>query len=348
MSASSAAPGSSPVPRPEIGLRAAAPEAPTAAASRRRLALRTALTLFILLSVLGTALLIHISWSLTARENVTDVARQLNGQIANSIGGKLLDIRRNALATEEAVRSIFLQAAITPEDESKREFIFYALLQAQPELSWIAFGWPTGDFFGAQRVDEDLDQMVEVQQNPLLHQAKLRIDRYVPEPGEPRFLDRSFQPTSYTVLNQAWYLKALRSDTSEWTETTGFPGRQQPGINLSTKLILYDRFVGVIDVTIELWRISRFLAGVPVGQTGTVAIIDDSHNIMASREPAERMAEEAGHMRNLDSVDAKQSPLLAVARDAIAANRMKLSAYKSMTPLALDPYRAAEDRKSVV
>jgi adenylate cyclase len=341
MSASSAAPGSSPVPRPEVGLRAAAPGAPAATSPRRRLALRTALTLFILLSVLGTALLIHLSWSYTAAGNVRDVAQQLNAQIANSISGKLTDIRSNAQATEEAARSIFLQGAITPEDEGKREFIFYALLQAQPELSWIAFGWPTGDFFGAQRVNEDLDQMVEVQQNPL-HQAKLRIDRYLPEPGGPRFLDRTFQPTSYTVLNQTWYLKAVRSDTSEWSETTGFPGRRQPGINLSNQLILYGRFAGVIDVTIELWRISRFLAGVPVGQTGTVAIIDDSHNIMASREPAERMAEAAGHMRNLDSIEAKQSPLLAVARDAIAANQTKLSAYKSMTPLALDPYRAPD------
>jgi adenylate cyclase len=341
MSASSAAPGSSPVPRPEVGLRAAAPQAPAAAPPRRRLALRTALTLFVLLSVLGTALLIHLSWSYTAAGNVRDVAQQLNAQIANSISGKLTDIRSNALATEEAARSIFLQGAITPEDEGKREFIFYALLQAQPELSWIAFGWPTGDFFGAQRVNEDLDQMVEVQQSPL-HQAKLRIDHYLPEPGAPRFLDRTLYPTNYTVLNQTWYLKAVRSDTSEWSETTGFPGRREPGINLSTQLILYGRFAGVIDVTIELWRISRFLAGVPVGQTGTVAIIDDSHNIMASREPAERMAEAAGHMRNLDSIEAKQSPLLAVARDAIAANQMKLSAYKSMTPLALDPYRAAD------
>jgi adenylate cyclase len=341
MSASSAAPASSPVPRPEVGLREVAPGAPAAAAPRRRLALRTALTLFVLLSVLGTALLIHLSWSYTAAGNVRDVAQQLNAQIANSISGKLSDIRSNAQATEEAARSIFLQGAITPEDEGKREFIFYALLQAQPELSWIAFGWPTGDFFGAQRVNEDLDQMVEVQQNPL-HQAKLRIDHYLPEPGGPRFLDRTFQPTNYTVLNQTWYLKAVRSDTSVWSETTGFPGRQQPGINLSTQLILYGRFAGVIDVTIELWRISRFLAGVPVGQTGTVAIIDDSHNIMASREPAERMAEAAGHMRSLDSIDAQQSPLLAVARDAIAANQARLSAYKSMKPLALDPYSAAD------
>ncbi|HEX4570872.1 MAG TPA: cache domain-containing protein, partial [Dongiaceae bacterium] len=311
-------------------------------APRRRVALRTALTLFVLLSVVSTALLIHLSWSFTAHKNVVDVAGQLNGQIADSIGGKLGDIQRNAQATHEAVRSIFIQGAITPQDEGKREFIFLALLQAQPELSWIAFGWPTGEFFGAEKVSEDLVQMVEVVWNPLLHQAKRRTDRYQPEPGEPRFIDRSFDPSTYNVQDQKWYREAMHSDSTVWTQTTGFPGRQQPGINFSGKLFLYGRFIGVIDVTIELGRLSRFLAGLHVGQTGTVAIIDSAGNIIASPDPAQREAEEAGKMRRLDAVDPKQSPLLAVAAGALAANGALLSAHKSTTPVPLPPYRAAD------
>jgi adenylate cyclase len=295
-----------------------------------------------MLSVLSTALLIHLSWSRTARDNVVEVARQLNGQIADSIGGKLGDIQRNAAATQDAVRSIFVQGAITPQDEGKREFIFLALLQAQPELSWIAFGWPTGEFFGAEKVSEDLVQMVEVVWNPLLHQAKRRTDRYIPEPGEPRFIERLFELTAYTVLDQKWYREAIHSDATVWTQTTGFPGRQQPGINISGKLILYGRFIGVIDVTIELGRLSRFLAGLHVGETGTVAIIDGAGNIIASPDPAQRAAEEAGKMRRLDSLDPKQSPLLTVAADALAANRTQLSASKSSTPIPLPPYRAAD------
>src|SRR5262249_31018070 len=153
-------------------------------------------------------------------------------QIASSIDNRLDDIRANAAATEGAVRSIFLQGAITPEDEGKREFIFYALLQAQPELSWIAFGWPTGDFFGAHSVSADLVQMVEVQQNPLLHTAKLRIDRYLPEPGQPRWLDRNFEPTTYSARDQGWYRKAVASNTTEWSQTAIFPTGRQPGINI--------------------------------------------------------------------------------------------------------------------
>nr|UXE45908.1 hypothetical protein Hi04_10k_c5418_00031 [uncultured bacterium] len=344
MSASAVAPDSSPAPIAELAPgRAHHPEAAAAVPGpRRRVALRTALTLFVVLSVVSTALLIHLSWSRTARDNVIEVARQLNGQIADSIGGKLGDIQRNAAATQDAVRSIFVQGAITPLDEGKREFIFLALLQAQPELSWIGFGWPTGDFFGAEKVSEDLVQMVEVLRNPLLHQAKRRTDRYLPEPGEPRFIDRNFEPTSYSVLDQRWYRAAVPLDRTLWTQTTGFPGRQQPGINISGKLILYGRFIGVIDVTIELGRLSRFLAGLHVGETGTVAIIDGAGNIIASPDPAQRAAEEAGKMRHLDSVDPKESPLLAVARDALAVNRTQLSMYKSTTPLPLPPYRAGD------
>ena len=344
MSASAVAPDSSPAPIAEAAPgRAHHPEAAAAApVPRRRVALRTALTLFVMLSVVSTALLIHLSWSRTARDNVVEVARQLNSQIADSIGGKLGDIQRNAAATQDAVRSIFVQGAITPLDEGKREFIFLALLQAQPELSWVAFGWPTGEFFGAQKVSEDLVQMVEVVWNPLLHQAKRRTDRYIPEPGEPRFIDRTYEPTTYSVQDQKWYREAIRKDITVWTQTTGFPGRQQPGINISGKLILYGRFIGVIDVTIELSRLSRFLAGIHVGQTGTVAIIDGAGRIIASPEPAQRAAEEAGKMRSLDSLSAKDSPLLAVARDALAANQMQVSAYKSTVPLPLAPYRAGD------
>src|SRR5581483_5716590 len=193
MSPCSAAPGSSQAPTPE-----------GAPAARMRVALRTALTLVVVLSVLSTALLIHLSWSYTARRNVADVAAQLNAQIAYSIRNQLDYIQRNPQATQEAVRSIFNQGAIRPEDESKREFVFLALLQAQPALSGISFGWPNGNFFGAEKADEEI-HMVEVRWKRPPQVATLRVDRYVPEPEEPLFLERIQVQTDYSVLTQKWY-----------------------------------------------------------------------------------------------------------------------------------------------
>ena len=304
-----------------------------------RLALRMALTLFVVLSVLGTALLIHISWSYTARQNVADVAKQLNEQIVASIRTKLTDLLTNTQATEEAVRAIFYSGAIKPEDDSKREFIFQALLQSQPVLSRIAFGWPTGDFFGSEKFDDEIHN-VEVKWDPATGTAKRRVDRYLPEPGEPRFLDRQFEPSTYSVLKQRWYSKAVSAQQTVWTQTSEFPDRKQPGINISGQLNLFGKFVGVIDVTVELGRLSSFLADQRVGSTGTVAIVDAAGNVIASQDPAERKAETAGMMRTLDGLDAATSPLLAVVRQALSQNMLKLSEVRMIQPLA--PVRAAD------
>jgi adenylate cyclase len=303
-----------------------------------------ALTLFVVLSVLGTAMLIHLSWSYTARQNVADVAKQLNEQIVASIRTELTNVLRNIQATEEAVRSIFYQGAIAPEDEAKREFIFLALLQSQPVLSRISFGWPTGDFFGTENFDAEIHN-VEVKWHDARRPfpagvAQRRVDRYLPEPGEPRFLDRTLEPSAYSVLKQPWYKKAVRADKTVWTQTADFPDSKQPGVNISGSLTLYGQFIGVINVTVELGRLSSFLAEQRVGTTGTVAILDSARNVIASQDPAERVAEAAGMMRNLDRLDSAKSPLLAVVREALTQNMLQLSEVKMIQPLA--PVRASD------
>ena len=78
-----------------------------------RLALRMALALFVVLSVLGTALLIHLSWSYTARQNVADVAKQLNEQIVASIRTELTDLAQ--VEAESAKLYRLLQDAVDRE-----------------------------------------------------------------------------------------------------------------------------------------------------------------------------------------------------------------------------------------
>ena len=306
---------------------------------RPRLTLRVALAGIVLLGVLTTALLIHLSWAHTARQNVSDVAGQLNGQIVDSIRGKLNDVLSNAQAAEESIRSIFFQEAITPEDESKREFVFLSILQSQPALSWISFGWPSGDFFGAEKTDEEI-HMIEVTWDDITGRATRRLDRYQQEPGEPRFIERTKVRSTYLATVQPWYETAVKADRAVWTLGHEFPDRQQPAITFSGKLVLYKKLVGVIAVTIELKRISQYLASLHIGNTGTVVILDSTGGIIASPDPAEQKAEDAGAMRDLSVIAMAESPLLVVARDTIAYNHIKLAGVKMAQPLP--PFRAAD------
>jgi adenylate cyclase len=306
---------------------------------RPRLTLRVALAGIVLLGVLTTALLIHLSWAHTARQNVSDVAGQLNGQIVDSIRGKLNDVLSNAQAAEESIRSIFAQGAITPEDEGKREFVFLSILQSQPALSWISFGWPSGDFFGAEKTDEEI-HMIEVTWDDITGRATRRLDRYQQEPGEPRFIERTKVRSTYSTTVQPWYETAVKADQTVWTLGHEFPDRRQPAITFSGKLVLYNHFVGVIAVTIELKRLSQYLADLHVGKSGTVLILDSAGRIVASPDPAEQKAEDTGAMRYLSGITLAESPLLVVAREAIADNHIKLAEVKMAQPLP--PFRAAD------
>ncbi len=306
---------------------------------RPRLTLRVALAGIVVLGVLTTALLIHLSWAHTARQNVSDVATQLNGQIVDSIRGELNDVLSNAQAAEESIRSIFFQGAITPKDEGKREFVFLSILQSQPALSWISFGWPSGDFFGAEKTDEEI-HMVEVKWDDVAGRALRRLDRYQQEPAEPRFIERIFARSMYSAVAQPWYQSAVKVDKTVWTLGHEFPNRQQPAITFSGKLELYKQFIGVIAVTIELKRLSRYLADLHVGKSGTVLILNSTGGIIASPDPAEQKAEDAGAMRDLSSITMAESPLLVMARDAIAYNDVNLAEVKMAKPLA--PFRAAD------
>ena len=115
----------------------------------RRVRLGTALMALLLLAVLSTAVVIHLSWSWTARRNIESVVASLNGQTADAVRSELDHTFRAAEGAAEIVRSILFQATISADDEAKREFVFLSVLRSNPALSWVGFGFPDGRFFGS-------------------------------------------------------------------------------------------------------------------------------------------------------------------------------------------------------
>lgn len=305
-----------------------------------RLALRTALAGIVLFGVLSTALLIHLSWAHTARQNVADVAGQLNEQIVDSIRSEVSTVLANAQATEESVRSIFAQEAITPDDEGKREFVFSSILNSQPVLSWISFGWPSGHFFGTERFSEVEQRNVEVTWDPVLPRASRRIDRYQVAIPELRFVERTMMPSTFSSLALPWYKAAADADHTVWTLSHEFPDGSRPAVTISGRLDLFKQFIGVIAVSIELRQLSQYMARLHVGTSGTVVVLDSKGGIIASPDPAEKDAEEAGKMRSIAQITASESPLLVIARDAISANKVDLAKVRMTQPLP--PFRGAD------
>ena len=202
----------------EIEPRAdAAAQRADAGPRRRKLGLRLALTGLILATVTVTALLIHLSWSYTARQNVSEVVGELNRQIVDSIHHEVHGVLGDAWSMQEAVRSIFFQGTIKTSDEAKREFVFLSLLRSQPSLSWISLGFPGGNFFGAQKVSDTEIDMVEVKWDPATKTAKRRIDYYTPSEGDIIFDNREFEVSTYNATEQPWYRRAVDEKGPGWS-----------------------------------------------------------------------------------------------------------------------------------
>jgi len=290
-----------------------------------KLGLRGALTALVLSTVVLTALLIHLFWSVAARRNVGDVVGQLNRQIVGSIHHELHGVLDDASSMEEAVRSIFFQGTIKVTDEGKREFVFLALLRSQPSLSWISLGFPDGGFFGSRKASDTEIDMIEVKWDAATRSGRQRTDYYTPEVGDIMFNNREFEPSTYNATEQRWYRRAVEQNAPGWSRISNFPGSHRQAIGISTPLMVDDRFVAVINVVIDLARLSQFLSSIEVGKSGTVVVLDRNGNVMASPDPGAIERQQNGEMPNLPSLS-RNNGLLRTVGEYLGRGSMDLSA----------------------
>lgn len=251
-----------------------------------RVRLIAALTAFVLALVLSTAALIHFSWYNAARSGSRDLAAQINRQIARSIGAEVATVIASAESAREALRTLFFQGVIETTDEAKREFTFLSVLQSQPNLGWVAFAWPDGDFFGAEKRGERGIAMVEVReeeddQDSDKKTRKRRVDTYVAEPGDIVFQDRQFTPSSYHSTDYEWYRQANGASGPVWVDAYEFPTRARPAVANATRLVVHDNFLGILMVAIELDRLSAYLSDLRVAKSGTAFILDGMGRVIA-------------------------------------------------------------------
>jgi len=292
-------------------------------AKRRRFGLKVVVTGLVLTTVVLTALLIHFLWAISARENVADVARQLDQQFVASIQHELHGVLDQAVAVQKAVASIFSNGTIAPEDESRRDFIFLALLRPQSSLSWISLGTPDGAFFGAQKVKDDAYNLVSVQWDPANGTARERTFSFQAFGPDMVFSDSEMQPSTYRATDQEWYRRAVQEDGPGWNLASGLPHVERAAISTSMPLVINTRFRGVINVVIELERLSSFLAALKVGDNGTAVIIDRDGEIIAAADPHAIEQQQRGEMPTLRDL-ARENSMLAIVDYAIREMQVAL------------------------
>src|ERR1700722_18600070 len=160
-----------------------------------RIGVRFALSGLVLASIVVSAAGVHLLWWRTAQQISERLADTINDQIVSAVGDELQSITSEAKSAFAAVRTLLIKKVIDTSDADKRQFLFLSQLQAQPTISWVAFGFSDGSFSAAHKLGESAIEMLDISGG----QSRMRIERYDYAGMEVNFADRRFPETKHSV-----------------------------------------------------------------------------------------------------------------------------------------------------
>jgi adenylate cyclase len=270
-----------------------------------RIGIRLAISGLVLASIMVSAIGVHVLWWRTAEANSHALAETINEQIVSAVEKELTTITTEARAAHTAIRTLFVQHVLETREADKREFVFLSQLQSQPNISWVAFGWPDGAFFAAHKLGDLGLEMMEIA--PVDDAIKRRIDQYGVVVGDIQFEKRRFENTDYVVTDQEWYRSGMQTDEPRWFDVMVHPVGSRPSIAYAGPIDVYQKRQGVLAVIIEYTRLAQFLSQLSVGKSGAAFILGRDGTIIAASDP------------DADEVNMQRSdqPLLPIAQSAI-------------------------------
>ncbi len=299
-----------------------------------RIGVRLALSALVLGCIIPSSLAVHALWRRTADSNSRALVATLNRQITDAVRNEVAGRIANAEAAFGAVRTIFLQNVIAAREADKREFVFLSQIQAQPSLSWLAFGWPDGSFFASHKLGDGELEMMEISVET--GERSRRVDRYKVVPGDIEFEKRSFEPSRYVVTEQPWYRQAVGRDGPAWFWLTEHPASKRAAIAFAGPIDVYHEREGVLAVIIELDRLSRFLGGLAVARTGAAFILASDGHVIAGPDRAADEVRRADFSRHAFLGVAREvGEMLAQRRDAMPEAGIGLRVVDGGVPYAV-------------
>jgi adenylate cyclase len=248
-----------------------------------RIGIRLAISSLVLASILVSAIGVHILWWRTAEANSHALADTINRQIVVTVEKELTTITSEARAAHTAIRTLFVQHVLETREADKREFVFLSQLQSQQDISWVAFGWPDGNFFAAHKLGDLGLEMMEIA--PVNGAIKRRIDKYGVVVGDIEFEKRRFEDTDYVVTGQEWYRSGMQADEPHWFNVSHHPVGLRPSIAYAGPVDVYEKRQGVLAVIIEYTRFAQFLSNLSVGKSGAAFILGRNGSVIAAPDP---------------------------------------------------------------
>ncbi len=273
--------------------------------------------IIMLITVLTTATLVHLSWRHAFHKSVYELTQQISNQITTEIAYEISLLLGGASSKVLFIHKLLTESVLDLTDKKAQEVLFLSTLQSNPNFSWITLGLPNGDFFGTQRQSPEKLRSVQRIWNPASRLAK-STDRYFQQEGETlTFSHNTSSEVRYFAPERAWYRDAVQAGRRVWTDVYIYASSQKPGIDVAMPVEINNQVVGVVAVGMELDQISKYLAGIKVGKTGVSFIINRKGELIAYPDVTEVVVtDNVGGKLKLGQLSNARAPLLRVAAQA--------------------------------
>lgn len=300
---------------------------------RKTIGLKTSLAGVILLTVSITAAVIHIPWALTSRKNIANIVNQLNQEIVRGVNDEVDKLFSDTVSTQNMIQEMFEKNVINIEDKEQRSAFYFTFLKSNPNISWISFGYPNGDFFGTQREQLGVLNNIESFWDSEKKQATRLIETYQQNQQTIQLISKSLVTSDYYAPQRSWYKKAIANPgKTVWTDVYIFDTSKKPGINSAITLQKDGEFIGVISIAIELERISLYLQNIDVAKTGMAFIINSQKQLIASpdiKEIQQRTLDKHGILK-IKSLKDSYNKELQIADATLIKNKVSLQDIKNI------------------
>lgn len=229
-----------------------------------RIGIRSAISGLVLMSIIVSAVGVNLLWWRTASQVSQTLADTINDQIVSAVGDQLQSITTEARSASIAVRALLTEKVLDIDDAKRRKFVFLSQLQAQPTISWVAFGKPDGTFYAAHKLGDAGVEMLEIGAD-----RKLKVEQYDYDGGDIKLKDNRVEDTGYLVTEQEWY-----RGSDLWSTLTVHPNGERPAAAFAVTIEIDGKPAGVLAIIIELTRVSNFLSQLTVGKSAGAFILD--------------------------------------------------------------------------
>lgn len=291
---------------------------------KRGLSLKAKITGMMLLTVSTIAAIVHFPWVYTSRQNITDMVKQLNGELMRGTENEVNNLFEDILASKQLIKNSLDDGLIELDEPISQGNFYLNMLQAHENFTWVQFAFANGDYLGVQREqngqynlikrqwDSTLGEMAEPGSELAQRQAA-RAERakragetpnwnegfaaaqktvqtyeFYPEQRRWEKIEETIQPEAYYAPIRPFYEVALTDPGNNvWTDLYIFKTGGAVGLDASTtyRKVEGEPIRGVVSISFELQQISQYLKNLKESRPGAIFIITPQRKLVASSNP---------------------------------------------------------------